>query len=65
MKAIELKRLLNGIPDDTELYIKDHDQSEYETNGRVTHALYLNQHNAPKEIEKCFKIEGDYFVISG
>lgn len=64
MNVGELKRLLHGVPNGTPIYIKNHDNGNYENAGIVTDAQYLNQHNSNDEIEDCFKIDGDYFVIS-
>lgn len=64
MKVGDLKRLLNGIPDNTPLYVKNHDNGEYENSGQVAYAAYLNQHNAHSKIDDCHKIDGDYFIIS-
>lgn len=66
MTAKELRKALKGIPDNTPIYIRDHDHDTYETNSKARNAELLNQVDMgqPDELDECYRIEGDYFVIS-
>lgn len=65
----KLKKALRGLPDNMPVYTRDHDHSEWETNGRASDAVVLNQADMDDYAQQSldenseFKIEGDYFVV--
>jgi hypothetical protein len=68
MKVKDLRKALKGVNGNMDVYTKDHDHSEYETNGLAGYAEVVNQKNMDEyekeRLDPCFKIKGNYFVVS-
>lgn len=66
----ELRKRLEGLPDNMPVYTMDHDHSEWETNGLARYVEVKNQSKMDsyaKEMlnkDTIFKIKGDYLTIS-
>lgn len=63
----DLRKALKGLKGNTPVYVSDHDHGKYETISKAYRAEKLNQEEADPwdEVDEDFKIEGDYFVVSG
>lgn len=56
MKVSELRNQLKGLPGNLEIYVRDHDQSEYEINGEARYIRIVKKKDRDPWQEKavCF-----------
>lgn len=67
MTLKELRRKLRGLDPNMQVYIANHDHSEWETDARVTNVDVRNQNDYDVNYEKEGQpiIDGDYIVLTG
>lgn len=70
MTVKQLKEKLKGVPDNTPVYLADHDHADYETNCLAYSVHIQNQKDAGADwhnnkFNDAFKIKGTYLVIHG
>lgn len=68
MTVSELRKTLVGVNGKIEVHTRDHDHSEYETNGLASYAGVIDQRDMEdwerKDLDDIFLIKKKYFIVS-
>jgi hypothetical protein len=63
MKVHELIKELKKMPKDSEVYVQDHDHSEYEYNGRVKGVRLLDYDKPISQLPEDSQLSGTVVMI--